>query len=260
MALITPFKEQVKYNYTNASPLEGYIIEDILDFDLYTKLKNHISSILNKTNKNTFLTHGTVVHHGDLSKKIISHSQSAREQNVIYDLSFTKDWYYQTKDTVKEWSVEYLRNTLSPIFLKYYQIIGNIDPINNELDDYIFYRLHLNYLPTGECLSLHVDTAPYMAKETAVTQHKLRIRSLTFYLYDHEEGYGGEFWSINGFVYKPRQNTALLLLNGNDCYHGVTANMLPYPRLAFTVRMWHKEDLFLPGHPSKCLYDFTKDL
>ena len=256
----TKFKTTPKFIFDKSGPLEGYVYENLLDNDFYIKLKNHVVSVVDKSNKNTFLTHGTVVHHNDISRKLISHSQNAREQNVVYDLSFTKEWYYQTVDTIKSWSNNKLKRDLSPLFFKYYSILEKVEPIKQDFDDYIFYRLHLNYLPYGESLSLHTDASPMNAKESAINQHECRIRSLTFYLYDHQENMGGEFWSIDGFVYKPKQNSALLILNGNDCSHGVTANMLSHPRYAFTLRMWHKDDLFLPGHPDKFIYNVLQDL
>jgi hypothetical protein len=82
-----------------------------------------------------------------------------------------------------------------------------------------------------------------------------RARSLTFYLQDHVEGWGGEFWTDTGFIYKPKQNTAIAI-NGNEALHGINANMRPdkKPRLAFTTRWAHKDDLYLPGHPDKAMY------
>ena len=64
--------------------------------------------------------------------------------------------------------------------------------------DYVFYRGHINYLEPKKYLALHRDTAEliYNANE----EHN--DYSITFYLYDHQEGLGGEFWAPNGFVYK----------------------------------------------------------
>jgi hypothetical protein len=72
---------------------------------------------------------------------------------------------------------------------------------------------------------------------------------------DHIEGYGGEFYTDTGFVYKPKRNS-VLSINGNSCLHGVSANMDPAgkPRLAFSTRWCHKDDFYLPGHPDKTLY------
>ena len=47
-----------------------------------------------------------------------------------------------------------------------------------------------------------------------------------------------------------------VLINGNASFHGINSNMNPNktPRLAFTVRWAHKDDLYLPGSPDKALY------
>ena len=84
-----------------------------------------------------------------------------------------------------------------------------------------------------------------------------RMKSLTCYF--GEVGLGGEFWAPTengGFVYKPKSNTAIMF-NGNQIHHGVTANMDPSTeiRLAFSTRWVHKDDLYLPGHPDKHLYN-----
>ena len=74
------------------------------------------------------------------------------------------------------------------------------------------------------------------------------------YLYNHIEGEGGEFYTHNGFVYKPKENEAISI-NGNAVLHGVNSNMNSnIPRLAFSVRWVHKDDLYLPGHPDKSMY------
>jgi hypothetical protein len=82
-----------------------------------------------------------------------------------------------------------------------------------------------------------------------------RARTLTFYLHDYVEGQGGELYTHNGYVYKPKQNEAISI-NGNAVLHGVNANMnsSKEPRLAFSVRWVHKDDLYLPGHPDKAMY------
>ena len=69
---------------------------------------------------------------------------------------------------------------------------------------------------------------------------------------------GGELWSPNGFVFKPKENSALLV-NGHQAIHGVNVNMNTEPRLAFTLRIAHKDDLFLPGSKDKFLYDVTQN-
>jgi hypothetical protein len=78
---------------------------------------------------------------------------------------------------------------------------------------------------------------------------------LTFYLHDHVQNCGGELYSLSGYVYEPKQNEAISI-NGNGAVHGVNSNMSKdkKPRLAFTVRWAHKDDLYLPGSPEKSMW------
>lgn len=252
---VTEFVEpNLRPNHRN-KPLQGYIYRDVFDPAFFSVLKKNVTSILTQTNKNTHFTHGTTFRVGGDERKIIKHFQNNREQNVIYDLTFNEDWYYQTKDTIKDFTISNIRDKVSPIFQKCIHRIENLHPIFKEKDDWIFYRLHLNYLKYDTLLELHYDANPILSNK-GIDHSGCRFNSITFYLYDHVEGMGGELWSSNGFVYKPKANSAIMI-NGNQSMHGVTANMNTDPRLAFTMRVAHKDDLYLPGHPSKYLYDVT---
>lgn len=251
VTLVTPFTETQKEAHWNYQPLSGYIYENVFDDSFCNLLQKNISQIFEKSNRTTYMTHGTTFNIEGQTRNIVGHKQNAREQNVIYDLTFDKQWFYQTIDTIKDWSQTKIKNNLSPIFQKCTQKIENLTPIKDSVDDYVLYRLHLNYLKKATWLDLHLDGNPLFTK--GLDQITSRMYSFTFYLFDHIEGLGGELWSYNGFVYKPKKNSAILI-NGNQSLHGVTANMHEKPRLAFTVRIAHKEDLFLPGHPSKYLY------
>lgn len=256
MTKATFFQEENTTGYLNSPRLEGYIYEDVFQPVFFNNLKNTVMSLLEGKNKNTFLTHNTKFSFGDRTIKIVSHKQNAREQNVIYDLTFQKEWYYQTKDTIKYWATDTLTKTVSPIFLKVISTLETLPPFSEEKDNWIFYRLHLNYLSKGQNLTVHLDSSSYITdctKEGLLDNNFARMRSITFYLYDHVPNLGGEFWTPNGFVYKPKQNTAISI-NGNKVLHGVTTNMDDTPRRAFTIRAVHKDDLLLPGHPDKFLY------
>jgi hypothetical protein len=52
----------------------------------------------------------------------------------------------------------------------------------------------------------------------------------------------------------------LIIINGHQAVHGVTQNMDSSPRMAFTIRVAHKDDLLLPGHASKFLYNVEENL
>jgi hypothetical protein len=111
----------------------------------------------------------------------------------------------------------------------------------------------MNILDYSKFLLIHTDMNDQYFNTPSTAE--ARARTLTFYLQDHVDGYGGEFWTDTGFVYKPMRNTALSI-NGNSCLHGVNANMNPdgKPRLAFSIRWCHKDDLYLPGSIDKALY------
>jgi hypothetical protein len=238
------------YNHWNIPPLDAYIYEDVLDANFFNLIKKNISNILEKSTKDTFLTHNTIFNINGQTKKIVSHKQNDREQNVIYDLTFDNEWYYQTVDTVKDWAWKKLYSSISPIFLSFYKKIENLEPINK---DYLIpLRLHLNYLPYEKHLGLHVDCNPMFLKRDGT---RCEIYSFTFYLHDHIENCGGEIWSPNGFVHKPKENSCIIF-NGNQILHGVTENKNPskIAREAFTIRFVSIHDLFLPGHPDKHLY------
>lgn len=253
MTTFYQFTENNNKGLFNCPPLNGYIYNNVFEPVFFNTLKNNIDNILKYSNKNTFFTHNTIFNINGEERKIISHKQNAREQNVIFDLTFLPEWYYQTNDTMKEWSNQKIKETVSPIFQKCLQKIESLPPISINKDDWIATRCHINYLSYNKCLSLHFDGNPIHFN---ISQYLARMYSFTFYLYDHIEGLGGELWTVNGFVYKPKSNSAIII-NGNQVLHGVTTNMNQNPRLAFTVRMIHKDDLFLPGDPSKYLYDVS---
>lgn len=252
MTQIIPFKEDCDALTYYSDPLTGYIFEDVFDEKFFNTLKKFVKNTLDISNKNTFLTHNTSFNYGGKNLLIGSHKQNDREQNVIYDLTLTKDYYFQTVETIKMWSEDVIQKTVSPIFLKCLQKIKSLPPICDNPDDFILYRCHINYLAHNKWLGLHYDGNPTITN--TYSNYEARMYSFTFYLEDHKEGLGGEFWSYNGFVYKPKKNSAIII-NGNKVLHGVTQNVDVDPRLAFTVRIIHKDDLYLPGNPNQWLWD-----
>lgn len=256
---VIPFIESQNFGHLYGERLKGYIFEDVFEDKFYQAIKKHVINIFNKSNADTFLTHGSTFNIDNQRRNIISHKQNNRKQHVLYDLSFLKEYYYQTPDTIKQWSENQIASILSPVFQKYLKHFESVEPITNNVDNWIAVRMFLNILHYNECLSLHTD-----GSITNFKNSNTRLLSLTFYLDDHDENLGGEFWSINGFVYKPKQNSGIMLTNGNRVHHGVSANMNPnnLVRLAFTTRIVHKDDLLLPGDPSKLLYrpDYLDDM
>lgn len=245
------FSEETTFHHWNDKKLNGYIYEDVFDDTFFSTIKKQVENIFAHSNTQTFLTHNTTFSINDQVKKIVSHKQNDREQHVLFDLFFEKDYFYQTKDTIKDWANNITKNSLSPVFFKCIDTFYNVEPFNNK--DWLCYRLHLNVLAYQEFLSLHLDSNHLMYNTKDFTD--ARVYSITFYLENHIDGAGGELFSINGFTHKPVENSAIAI-NGNQVLHGVTANMHPEKktRLAFTMRFAHIDDLLLPGHPNKTLY------
>ena len=246
------FTDPVEQRHWGHDRFKAYIFTNVFDDKTLRDLLNTIKAQL--TNKTlTYGTHRTTFSFEGKNNKIISHKQNNREQQVVYDLTFMKDYWYQTPDTIKEWSEVAIRNNANPIYYKYLKFFEQQPPFKGEAQDWIPFRLHINVLSYTKFLLLHTDmSSQYFNTKTC---HDGRAYSLTFYLEDYVDGHGGELYTDTGFKYKPIKNSALCI-NGNSCLHGVAANMKPdmSPRLAFTVRWAHKDDLYLPGHPDKTLF------
>jgi len=235
--------------------LDAYIYTGVYSDIQYSKLEQTILSQLDNPNTNTYKTHGTSFSHQNKKFHVISHKQNDRNQLVVYDLTFEKDYWHQTKDTIHDWSWQHLRTNIHPLFYRHLNILKNLEPFADEPDAWVPYRWHFNYNTYTKYLALHTDMANTYFNTPS--SHTARARSVTFYLFDHVDGEGGEFYTLNGdFVYRPKKNEALCI-NGNGIIHGVNSHMGidGKPRLAFTVRWAHKGDLYLPGHPDKTLYN-----
>jgi len=245
---IVKFKHTDVWQHFDDQGLEGYIYTDLFPSNLFLNIRKHIEACISARNTKTFMMSGTEISLDNKKIKLYNHNQNDREQIVLIDQSFEKEWYYQTTDTIKNWSDNNLKEKLNPQILRTLSILENLEPFNNK--DYIFNRIHINYLEPGKMLGLHKDGGQLIFN----ADHSYKNYSVTTYLYDHVEGLGGEFWSPSGFVYKPKANTALVV-NGQYATHGVTQNMSDSPRLAFTIRASHKDSLYLPGHPDKFIWD-----
>lgn len=246
-----PSKHWVQRHFT------ADIYKNVFDEKFFNLLKRSVLQVLDSKTL-TFQTSGTTFNFEGESKKVISHKQNGREQQVIYDMTFDREWWHQTTDTVKDWSNEYLRKNINPIFYKYLHFFESQPPFSDEPGAWIPFRFHINVLTYNKFLMVHLDMNDQYFNTKG--SEDARAKSLTFYLDNHVEGHGGEFWTDTGFVFKPKKNHAILI-NGNEVLHGVCANMNPdgSPRLAFSVRWAHKDDLYLPGHPSKAMYKLYWD-
>ena len=256
---IQSFEEDSLYTHWNDIKLKGYIYNNVYPSTFLEYLKKLIVSTYDNSSTNTFLTHNTIFKYEKKDLHIVHHKQNNREQNVVYDLSFYKEWWYQTPDTIKKWADEKIKNTCNLAFYKHVNQFLNLPPFDKEQDKYIPYRVHLNVLTNGKNLGCHIDGS--ILNFSVKHIWNARMYSLTYYLHDHVEGCGGELFSVNGFVYKPKSNSAILI-NGNQVAHGVTANANHNNkiRLAFTTRYIHIDDLYLPGSPDKHLFNLMPGL
>lgn len=252
MTVVSRYIEDVPYKHWNQCTLAAYIYDNVVEPKLFRQLENLV--VLQMKGKTlTYGTHRTMFPFNGQTKKIVHHQQNAREQQFVYDMTFERNWWLQTTDTIKEWSDLYLKHNVNPVFYKFLEHIQTLDPFHINPNNWIPYRWHMNFLDHSKYLDVHVDSNPqyFNTKDCC----SARIISLTFYLQDYEEGCGGDLYTLSGFRYKPKKNTAIGF-NGHQVYHGVNANTNPNkkPRLAFTTRWAHKEDLYLPGHFDKALY------
>jgi len=256
---VQPFIENTEYTHWNDYKLKGYIYNNVYPSSFLEYLKKLIVSTYENSTTNTFLTHNTIFTYQDKDLHIVQHKQNNREQNVVYDLSFYRDWWYQTPDTIKQWADGQIKSICNLAFYKHVNTFLSLEPFSAESEKYVPYRMHLNVLTSGKNLGCHIDGSILNFKVRHIWN--ARLYSLTYYLFDHVDNCGGELFSINGFVYKPKANSAILI-NGNQVGHGVTANANhEYKiRLAFTTRFIHIDDLYLPGNPEKHLFNLTPGL
>lgn len=235
--------------------LQAYIYKDMLPVKDFTNLKNLVAKYYEKPNHNSYLIHGATIHTNKQKIKLVSTDASKRYQEIPFDWSYHSQWIKQTPDTIKEWSNKQLYSgQVDAPFIKFVKSAENFAPFNKEPNKWICFRLHLNILKNTNVLSLHRDSGgPVFNK----LQEKVRYWGLTYYLWDHVEGEGGEFFTQDGWVYKPKQNSAICI-NGHLTLHGVTANMssINKPRLAFTTRWLHADDINFETSENTVTFDY----
>ncbi len=247
-------KDKPNPHWSIQNSLNAYIYTDVYSDQLYNKIEQTVLSQLDNPNTDTYKTHATTFSHNNKKFHVSKHKQNDREQLVVYDLTFEKDYWHQTIDTIHDWSWQHLQNNIHPLFYRHLTTFKNLEPFADEPDSWIPYRWHFNYNKYSKYLALHTDMADTYFNTP--NSWAARGKSVTFYLHDYIEDGGGEFYTLGGdFVYRPKKNQALCI-NGNGITHGVNSTMTDdgKPRLAFTVRWAHKDDLYLPGSPDKAMY------
>jgi hypothetical protein len=248
---VEKFTEPVNYNHWECPALSGYIYSNVLEEHFFKSIKKEAATIVDSQNKFTYLTNALTYVDNGKTVKLGLNPSNGRYQNVLFDITYHQDYWYQTENTIQKWADDYIRETCSPKFVKFLKTMKTVEPFND--NKWIPYRLHINYLFTLEDLSLHLDTNTMLYKD----YENSKAFSLTYYLHNHKPNTGGELYSINGWSFKPKENVAVAI-NGHHVLHGVTRNINEETRLAFTTRWIHVDDMYLPGHPDKMLYKLDK--
>lgn len=236
--------------------LEGYIIENIFPSNTINLLTKYISQLYSNTLTKTFGKHNTIFVFNEKKFKLLQNLSANREIYLIYDIFSNTGYGFQTKNTIKEYCYDYIKKNSHPIFYNAISYLSNLEIFNDNKEDYIPIRCHLNWLVYEKNLGLHWDGDLLLTNKNY--WYETRLKSLTIYL--NEISYGGQFYTSTGFVYDPKFNSGIII-NGTKILHGVNENKdkNKTPRLAFTVRFIHKDDIFLPGHPSKFLYNISRN-
>jgi hypothetical protein len=219
---------QTKKGIENFNDL--WLHKNVLDNNHLESLRHYLMSIKDHE-KATF--EGRTMNYNGSSFKLIG-TNHYRTYSKLWDLSFTKEFWDQTNDTVVAWAERNYSNHMHPAIRLLAGKIRNLEPFAGK--DWIIMRGIFNILEPGTELSPHVDANPYIYNR--ITS---KVYSATYYI-DVEDSEGGEFWDERGFFYKPKNNELLINI-GNSVLHGVRAsNKL---RLGITMRFYNPADLIL---------------
>lgn len=249
MTKITPIEISVNPRYEiDITKLTGYLLEDFLTPQEFESLLSYWEQ---------FHVHGV-----DWDKTIYyfkgkAHATANQRtffdlyDRKIFDLPEKQEWYYQTKDTISDWSRETLGRSIHPRIFQILEKVKTFPPFNSEPNKWIPIRGIINVLSYQKILEYHIDAEAtiYNAPLDEVDQY-----SITIYLNSVSDG--GEFWIDGdpGFVYRPVPNSAFVF-NGGTALHGVSMNLDKdrNTRKAITFRLVNIDSLLLPGHPDKFL-------
>lgn len=231
--------------------LHGCVIEDILDPQLFYATKNYIKSLYDIGDTKTFGKHNTIINFNNNNIKLAQSLHNKREIFLLYDTTAYSDYYYQTKDTVRNYVLNKIAEIAHPAITKTIYYLSNLDIFAEDKTNYVPLRAHANWQPFEQLLTLHFDTDPSWWN----TKRIYDARCYSFSIYYNSLSKGGQFFTSTGFTFNPKPNSATFF-NGTNLLHGVNQNQDKDKtnRMAFTIRFAHKDDLFLPGSPDKRLY------
>ena len=248
---ITPVEFNVVPRYTFKGGVQtGYLIENLLsptEFDSLSKFWEQYHTHGIDWDKTVYFFKGRAFATAN------QRTFNTHYDRIIFDLTHSPEWQYQTPETIVEWTKDNLINTVHPRIYQLIEKIKTLPPFNEyQASDWITTRGLINVLIHDQLLTYHYDTdnTIYDAPMDDVNQY-----SITIYL--NEVSHGGEFWidSDPPFLYRPVANTAFIF-NGGCTMHGVNTNKDEQQRTrkAVTFRISHKDSLLLLGSPDKFLY------
>jgi hypothetical protein len=241
------FFEGKTRNHWSEHSLRFYKYTNLLEEKDYKNIKKVVTNLYNKAGETKFnyMIHGLSFNVNGEKVKVVSSKDSSRYQEIPFDWSYHKDWLNNNKSTIKTFTDNLLYSgEVNPVFIKFVKLCETLPPFNQD-PKWICYRMHLNMLNHTTYLGVHRDGSSALYNKPV---DKIRYYSMTYYLWDHVEGEGGELFTIDGHVYKPVQNTAVCF-NGHQVIHGVTTNMSSNkkPRLGFTTRWIYADDIGFPN-------------
>jgi hypothetical protein len=226
-------------------PSKIWVYNDFLDEDTRICIDNYIKHRTSGKWKQNTNEQRSFVFQGQNIK--LCGLAAYRAYQILWSLSQIPEYFYQSNDTIADWSEQYLNKNVDPVCRLMIQSARNAAPFNGD-KNWIPFRGIINILPAGENLEAHLD-----ADDQVIDTEMSQVHSLTYY---SNGANGGDFWAHDKydeeFRYSPNANDALII-QGTGTYHGVS-KVKENTRLCMTIRFIHADDLILHGHPDKFLW------
>lgn len=234
--------------------LQGFIVEDVLDPKLLSTIKSYVNHLYDHGDTKTFGKHNTVISFDNRKIKLAQSTFNLREIFLLYDVTSNIEYFYQTADSVRDYTLSKIGEIVHPAIYQAVRHISSLDVFDGDSKNYVPFRAHINWTPYSQMLGLHTDADPSLFG----TKEHSDARCFTSTVYLNSVDKGGQFWTTTGFVYNPKPNSAIVV-NGTKILHGINENKDSNKtnRMAFSVRFCHKDDLYLPGSPEKRLYSVS---
>lgn len=237
-------------------PSKIWVYSDYLDEATRASINNYIEHRTQGKAKQNLDEQRSFVLHGENIK--LCGLSSYRAYQILWSLSQIPEYFYQTNDSIADWSQKYLDKSLDPVCRLMIKAARKAEPFNDD-PKWIPFRGIINILPEGENLEAHLDADDQVIDTNLNTDDEVidtdltQVHSFTYYA---NGGNGGDFWAHDKydeeFRYSPNANDALII-QGTGTYHGVS-KVKQNTRLCMTIRFIHADTLILRGHPDKFLW------